>query len=326
MFDMLVFNETYQNIEEMMQDISHRLGNTEDTSFFEYGDKAAAIIKLRFGNMEGWGLGIELENTDGGANPPLLLALAYAPVGTENVDLLHISALNSIAPTLIDTRRPGPMMEFAYNRGELREVPLAGGLGVTAMIREHDAFIAQELIEREFLLMRMYYFSPHWREAWIRYYRMIYRDSWDRIADAALQIARSLNRAGRATRSTDMDANVLDFAQRALTFVQGFQYERNFDGSDFINLVTAITEGRGVCDSRAMLWAIIAAQVNIPAAIMVSREYSHAMGIAAIPGPGARFETEGVRWLVAETTVNVEIGLIAADQSDPEHWLGVIFE
>ncbi|MCL2793005.1 MAG: hypothetical protein FWD87_07920 [Spirochaetaceae bacterium] len=326
MFDMTVHNGTYQNIKEMMQDISHRLGNTGDTSFFEYGGKAAAIMELRFGNMTGWGLGIELENTYGRANPPLLLALAYAPVGKEYLNLFHISALNSIAPTLMDTRRPGPIMEFAYPRGELREVPLAGGLGLTTMIREHDAFNAQALIEQEFRLLTLYLASPYLQDAWIRYYRAIYRDSWDRIANAALQIAQSLNMPSSTTRGTETDANVLAFVQRALTFVQAFQFERNLEGSDFINLVTAITEGRGGSDSRAMLWAIIVAQANIPAAIMVSRHYSHAMGLAAIPGPGARLEAEGVGWLVAETTANVDIGLIVADKSDPAHWLGVIFE
>jgi len=116
------------------------------------------------------------------------------------------------------------------------------------------------------------------------------------------------------------------FAQRALVFVQGFYYERDFEGSDFINLVTAVTEGRGDCDSRAMLWAVILAQANIPSAIMVSRQYSHAMGLADIPGAGARFEAGGVRWLVAETTSNVDIGLIAAHKSTIDHWLGVLFE
>jgi len=67
-------------------------------------------------------------------------------------------------------------------------------------------------------------------------------------------------------------------------------------------------------------------QSDIPAAIMVSRNYSHAMGLADLPGSGARFESGGVRWLVAETTTSVGIGLIAQDLSATEHWLGVIFD
>jgi len=324
MFDIIVYSGVFRNVEEMMLDINRRLGNAGDTSFFEYGGRDAAISELRFANLEGWALGLELGGGELWGSAPLMLALAYAPAGTENVDLIHISALNSIAPTMAEARRPGPIMEFAFPRGEPRETPLAGGLG-TAMIRENDAYAAQALVDNEFLLLALYQFSDYWEEAWIRFYRAIYRDSWDRIADAAFEIERGLRSRG-AARDMDLGESDRAFAQRALTFVQGFYYERDLDGSDFINLVTAVTEGRGDCDTRAMLWAIILAQANIPSAIMVSRHHSHAMGLADVPGAGARFEAGGVRWLVAETTSNVDIGLIAASQSATEHWLGVIFE
>jgi hypothetical protein len=74
-----------------------------------------------------------------------------------------------------------------------------------------------------------------------------------------------------------------------------------------------------------MLMAIILNQANTPAAMMVSREYGHAMALTDLPGIGARFESGGKKWLVAETTSKVPIGLIAADMSDPEDWLGIFF-
>ena len=107
--------------------------------------------------------------------------------------------------------------------------------------------------------------------------------------------------------------------------MQGFKYERNLAGSDFVNLVSAVTEGRGDCDSRAMLWAMVLIQARIPAAIMVSRDYSHAMGLADISGSGARFKAGGINWLVAETTAKVGIGSINKDMSNTEKWLGVLF-
>jgi hypothetical protein len=97
-------------------------------------------------------------------------------------------------------------------------------------------------------------------------------------------------------------------------------------GSDFVNLVSAATEGRGDCDSRALLWAVILEQANIPAAIMVSRDYGHAMGLAGLDGAGARFDLEGKSWLVAETTAIVPLGLIGAGVSETSKWLGVSFE
>ena len=154
----------------------------------------------------------------------------------------------------------------------------------------------------------------------------MYRDSCDRIADAASKLARNWGgNAGTGFAANGAEAQ-RELAQKALNWVQNFKYERNFDGSDFVNLVSAVTEGRGDCDSRAMLWAIILAHADIRAAIMVSPLYGHAMGLADIAGTGARFEAYGTQWLVAETTANVDIGLILANQSDIESWLGIIFD
>jgi hypothetical protein len=115
-------------------------------------------------------------------------------------------------------------------------------------------------------------------------------------------------------------------AGKALEWVQGFAYERNFSGSDFVNPVSAALEGRGDCDSRAMLWAIILEQANVNAAIMVSASYGHAMGLVDMEGTGARFDWAGKQWLVAETTARVSLGLIGEKASDPGQWLGIIFQ
>jgi hypothetical protein len=177
------------------------------------------------------------------------------------------------------------------------------------------------LIEREFNLLRLYAQTPIWPEAWIRYYRFVYRDSWDRVANPVFALVRHL---GGVNFHTDDEKRA--FAQRALTHIQNFHYERNFDRSDFLNLVTVISEGRGNCDNFSMLWAVILAHAGIRSAIMVSPYHSHAMGLADLPGEGARFEASGTEWLVAETTVKIDIGLIDQEFSDPLYWLGVIFD
>jgi len=324
MFDLLVYDGVYSGVGEMMDDAALRLSNEGSAAFFDYGGKRAAIMNLDFGGFEGMALGLELAETARGS-VPLLLALAYASRGTENVELLHVSALNSLAPTAAHARLPGPVMTFAFPRGEPVDTPLAGGLGLSAAIREGDAYAAQWLVDNEFLVLTLFMHSNYWQEAWVRFYRAIFRDSWDRIADAAFRLERAF-RDGGAVRDPDPAVGDLALARRALSFVQGFVYERDFEGSDFVNMVSAVTEGRGDCDSRAMLWAMILAQANVPSAIMVSRLHSHAMGLADLPGEGARFEAGGTRWLVAETIVPVDIGLIAADMSDPANWLGVLFE
>ena len=317
-FDIAVYNETYKTMKELADDVNRRLKNKGDTSFFEYREKAACLFELQFDKSLGWGLCVELEKKQDAKSTPFLLALAYADAG-QKADLFHLSALDSIAPAKADTRYPGPIMEFGYPRGERKKTKLAG-TSLEAWIWENDAEAAQALVDREFSLLRHYQFMENWQEAWIRFYRAIYRDSWDRLVDAAFQLERNWhypinNKEGNRS-----------LAQKILSFVQGFKYERDFAGSDFVNLVSAVIEGKGDCDSRAMLWAIVLAQADIPAAIMVSREHSHAMGLADIAGQGARFEAAGKKWLVAETTARVDIGLIAQEVSDIESWLAVVFE
>ncbi|MDR2020799.1 MAG: hypothetical protein LBQ14_08560 [Treponema sp.] len=315
--------ENYASVRAMAEDVQKRLNNRGAAGYFTYGGREAALVSLDFAPgeaaREGWALCIELE----GESRPLLLALAYGPRGQEKLRPLHLSALDSICPAEKERRRPGPVTEFNHPRGELIRKPLPN-LGIEALVYEHDAEAAQALVDREFEVLKNYLDSPLWKEAWIRFYRAIYRDSYDRLADAAFMAERTWR--NQAAENTGPSLAAPDLAGRALQWIQSFAYERNLLGSDFINLVSAAFEGRGDCDSRALLWAIILEQADIPAAIMVSREYRHAMGLADLAGAGARFELGGKKWLVAETTAPVSIGLIAESFSVTDNWLGILFE
>jgi hypothetical protein len=324
-FDVVVYHAEagksapYASLEALMSDVYNRLNNnTGEVDIFNYRQKEIRIMELSFllagaGPMSGWALCLESP----AAGPrPMFLAMAYGPAEKEYLHALHLSALDSIAPEEGDKLAPGPITEFAYPRETRVQAPLFG-LGVNALMYEEDAEAAQALVDREFQVLRRYENAPNWKEAWSRFYRAIYRDSFDRLADAAFQVERKLNVPGREDR---------DFADQALRWVQSFTYERDLLGSDFVNLVSAATEGRGDCDARSMLWAVILKQANIPSAIMVSRHYSHAMGLADLPGAGAHFEVDGQKFLVAETVAKVSIGLIGETVSDIEHWLGILFE
>jgi hypothetical protein len=346
--DLVVYKDTYSSVEETAADAGRRIGNRGETSSFAYRDKKACIIELAFSgtgeNLEGWGLCVELD-PGGSGKAPLLLALAYGPAGRDDLAVFHLSALDSIAPSAAERLYPGPVTEFSYPRGELRETPLAAE-GGNALIAEHDAEAAQALADREFNLLVNYLSTPLVMDAWTRFYRVVYRDSWDRIADTAFTLERRWNAAQNEPVRDGPERNAAagtgqggteqagparngaerDFAAKVLGWVQSFAYERNLMGSDFVNLVSAAVEGRGDCDSRAMLWAIVLKQAGIPSAIMISPRFSHAAGLADIPGPGARFTAGDKQWLIAETTAPVDIGLIARDMSVAEHWFAILFE
>jgi len=318
MFDLVVYNGRFNSIQEMINDVNRRISNRGDIDLFRYNGKQAAILKLTFGDYAGWGFAVELDSRT--ETKTFLIALSYCQAGRSDLEIFHISALDSISPSAAERRYPGPLMDYSFPRGETKNVPLYVR-GLNAVIRENDAEASQFLIEREFKILQAYLNTSYLQAASIRYYRFIFRDSFDRIANAVSVIARHFG--GSAASS---DALKREFAQKALTFVQGFNYERDLSGSDFVNLVTAVTEGRGDCDSRAVLFAIMLVNSNIRSAIMLSHHYSHAMGLADITGSGARFEALGTRWLVAETTANINIGLIDQEQSNPQLWFAVVFE
>ena len=318
-FDIAVYSNS--EIKFLIEDVNKRLGNSGDTAFFDYNSKAAALLELNFMGMAGYGLCLELsEQEETGKTAPLMLALAYSPAGWQGMEYFHLSALNSIAPSKAEMYIPGPVMNFTYPEKQQMQITIAG-TGLKALIGTEDAEAAQTLVENEFFILSSYKSANNWQEAWIRYYRMIYRDSFGRVSDPVYQLLQYFD--VNPIEENELGERV--FAGKALAWVQNFVYERDFTGSDFVNLVSAISEGRGDCDSRAMLWAIILNFADIPAAMMVSADYSHAMGLVNIEGEGARFESGGVNWLVAETTAKVGIGLIGQDMSKTESWLGVIF-
>jgi hypothetical protein len=316
MFDLVVYNGAYGTLDQLVNDVNRRIGNAGEVDFFNYNKKQAAVIELNFGSFRGWGLCFELSAS---GQSPMLLALAYGPANRGDLDLFHISALDSICPSIEDRFYPGAIIEYSYPRGEAKPVTLKGG--INALIRENDEEAAQVLIEREFSICASYVNTEYWKEAWLRYYRFIYRDSWDRVINPVYALA--LNWGGFNAKNGEAKKA---FAQKSLDYVQGFEYERYPSGSDFLNLVTTLTQGRGDCDSRSMLWAMILACADMRAAMMVSPWYQHAMGLAEIDGAGARFEAYGTKWLVAETTDKVDIGLIEQDVSDLQYWIGIIFE
>jgi hypothetical protein len=349
------------SVEALADELEKKLSNRGEKKPFDYNGKRALFMELRFPKpgernsfYTGWALCIELEpppsEAKSPAQNPLLFAMAYGPGGDEFTSL-HLSSLDSFSTGEGNRLFPGPWTSFKYPRGKWVLYDLAG-TGEKAYFREGDEEASQALVDREFEVLKRYISSPRWQEAWKRFYRAIYRDAFDRLANASFILERKWNvpaldgpdteakddkeektpstaEADKALGSRDAEARFI--AERALQWVQGFDYERDLLGSDFVNLISAARDGRGDCDSRAMLWAIVLEHTGISTAIMVSREYSHAMGLADLEGPGARFpmkDEKGAekKWLVAETTAAVALGLIGENVSEIDKWLGIEFE
>ena len=151
-----------------------------------------------------------------------------------------------------------------------------------------------------------------WQDAWSRFYRMAYRESAARLDRLSLEM----------TRLVPPD-DPTETARRILAWVQGFTYERDEAGTDFIPPLAAAYGATGDCDSRAVVAAIVLQRLGIDSILMVSREYSHAMVGIDVPGGGQRFDFGGKKYLVGETTTKVGIGMIAASMADWSKWMGI---
>ena len=114
-------------------------------------------------------------------------------------------------------------------------------------------------------------------------------------------------------------------ASTLLTWIQGFSYARTGGLEDLSTPLDSLYNGAGDCDSLGLLYVILLKHYGIDAILMVSGTYSHAMAAVDVEGQGARFEWQDKKYLVAETTYEVDLGLIAADMADPAHWLGIPF-
>ena len=336
----------------LAEETEKKLSSRGKRNVFFHNNREAVISELNFlrGNetVSGWALYLELDavvSPDGRVSGTesdyrtYLLALAYGPQKPE-LQCLHLSVLDSIEGSSLDHLLPGAVTGFFHPGGEWISAKLANSKE-TAQFRKNDAAAAQSVVDREFNVMKLYLASPLWQEAWKRFYRAVYKDSFERLVHASFMMERSWNNLFAGSGSTGAgsqtqwpetrSAESYAIAARALEWVQGFSYERDLMGSDFINLVTVAQEGRGDCDSRAMLWAVVLSRANIPSGIMVSREYSHAMGLADLEGWGARLpmtDSGGreIKWLVAETTAKVSLGLIGETVSEISKWLGITFD
>jgi len=334
----------YSSPENLGKDVVKRLLAEADTALFDYRGRRAAITQLAFssqaGPVEGWALALELgglELVEG--KRPLLLALAYGAVSSgadatrPNAEHIMFSALDSIAVSAEDRLSPGPVSVFSWPPSERTSVSIqVAGRITQATLDADDARAAKALVDREFKVLVDYNDSPKWKEAWARFYRAIWRDAYSRLADISFVVERAISEhaisespATMANPGTDGAASGRMLAEGVLGWIQGFKYERDLLGSDFVDLPSTAAETRGDCDSRALLLAIILQHANIDAILMVSREYGHAMAAIAVDGPGARFSHGGADWIVAETTAKVGLGMIGQNVADPQKWLAIDF-
>jgi hypothetical protein len=318
-YDLIAYDKgRFSGISALAAESLKKLGSEGETSAFSYEGRKAALASLDFvlGEAEELGFAVFIEGI--GKEPDFAL-LAFAPADMfEGYADFILSCIDAFSIDEAARRAPGPISQFTLpwpcEHKESRKVALPGGASALLPWSAEEARQEGDTCMREYKVLAAYADEEElWTDAWARFYRMAYRESAARLDRLALEAARLLP-----------PDDPTEQARRVLSWVQGWTYERERDGTDFIPPMTAAYEGRGDCDSRAMAAAILLERLGIDAIMMVSREYSHALLGVDVPGQGQRFPFAGKEYLIGETTYSeAGLGMIAKDQSDFSKWMGI---
>ena len=302
-----------------------KLNAAGDTDSFDWNGAYCGISNFSMtldDDYTGWAVSAPVKIKD-----YYVLLLCYAPKSKKGCEQFIISTINSLCINSEYLNTPGIITSYAFPEEGRKAVALKiGGKQINSSLDIIDEEASKFVIDLEYSVLNLYANHKMWKEAWQRYYRMIYRDNAGRLQQAAQDIYNALYPELKKSKPQDAD---IKYAQLLLSWVQGFGYERakSKNESDFTSLPASIRGKGSDCDSRSMLVSVLLNYTGIDTAILISREYSHAVVVTDIPAPGQTFTMEnGREYIFGETTAKVTWGMIAQDQSDRTKWIAVSFD
>ena len=310
---------------DVLKNNLNKLSAKGDTASFQWIESLCGISNFSMtldDNYFGWAVAAPVQIQD-----YYVLLLCYAPQSQKGCEQFIISTINSLCIDNEKRNSPGIITSYAFPAEGRKVLSLnISDKQIKTSIDKIDEEAAKFVIDLEYSVLNLYANHKMWKEAWQRYYRMIYRDNAGRIQQAAQDIYNSLYPDLKKTYAADAD---IKYAQALLSWVQNFSYERaqSKKESDFTSLPASISGKGSDCDSRSMLISALLNYTGIDTAILISREYTHAVAVTDIPAPGQTYTMEnGREYLFGETTARVTWGMIAKDQADRTKWIPVTFD
>lgn len=322
----------YASAYSALSDSLHKLSGRGELSNFNWRNTQSSIAQFTMEpfpsqRQYGWGLAIPIPAVNS-----ILVILAYTPENIgDSLDPILLSILDSVYTDRGSYFTAGPVTSFAFPATKSQSVDLCiyDNTVIQTQIQKDDAEANKFVIEREFSILQTFFtikeLSPYLMESYKRYYRLIFRDGYDRLKQASFDIYNHLNE----TLNTDGITIEKEREQQILTilldWVQNMQYGRDLSGSDFTPLPLVLQGQKSDCDGRVMLLAVLLTHMNFKTALFVSPEKGHAILGVACDLPGFKFSVDGIEYLMCETIENVTPGLIPQNMSDPNVWLVVPF-
>ncbi|MFQ3619311.1 MAG: hypothetical protein SNJ78_00055 [Spirochaetales bacterium] len=311
-------SDHFKDAREMLQFAKAKFNARGDIATFIYDQKEAALADFTFlaGRYPARGYFIGLPHAP---HPYLLTGFTSVSYYEEFHDTL-LSLLDSFSPSAEARKAPGIISQF-YNPfpdpKSLTKSISKDNVSLPFQIGSGEGEANSVVIEREARVLSRYVTQPKlFVEAWKRYYQVVYRDTYLRLASLA-NVIDAHYKESKIPRH--------QYPHELLRWVQSFTYSRPANVSDLASPVEVALSATGDCDARALLFIVLLNHWGFDAILMVSHTYKHAMAAIDIPGQGARMEFEGKKYLVAEVTDKVNMGLINRDMANPAEWIPISF-
>ena len=310
-----VFASPEAVLKENLENLNIKADETE-TFFWR---RQACALSNYIGNIgqyiSGYALAVTLPEKQG-----MLMVMSWTDPNTFNNGgaTFILSTLDSLIIDYGGFYDAGPITTYAYSlSGERTTIELdINGKHIQTSLAKEDKEASEYLIEREYIVLTMYASSKLWQEAWQRYYRMIFKDSFFRMQKPAFDIYNAI--APQCSDETDL-------AQKLLTWMQNCTYERQKTASDFASLPSMLLGGESDCDSRSLMLAVLLKHMNMDSIFFISREFSHAVAGLISSHPGHGFDVDGKNYLIGETTAKgLTWGMIAQEQDNQKKWIPIV--
>ncbi|MDE6067558.1 MAG: hypothetical protein K2F89_01215 [Treponemataceae bacterium] len=170
----------FQRNDLAMEDALNKLNADGEIDGFLWRERQVSVANFSFqipGNQtaqSGWGISASLPKS--GAD---IVVLCYADSENSNdVQQFIISALDSIVLEDDDWRKPGIITSYAFPARQKKDIALKiDGKDIFTKIPSEASDSANFVIEREFSVLTLYAARKNWKEAWQRYYRLIFREA-----------------------------------------------------------------------------------------------------------------------------------------------------
>ena len=285
-------------------------------------------LLLPDGAAKGWGACIPLPQKKG-----YLSLLSYSPA--EHYDDLAQVLISVVDSVLIDAgsfREPGLITGAFYPRKSPKSINLTiSGKTIPTQVDSIDKEASQFVIDREFSVFSFYATNnlPEMYDAWVRFYRLLARDSMERVKKVSFDIYSALREDCEKKDPASPEAAL---AQTLLYWSQDFHYERkssSYDKADIESIPAILEGGSSDCDGRSLLLMCILKNCSLDSCMFISAQYSHALLGVYLPGKQGQTikvdDNEGGKdYIVGETTAkNLTLGMMSASMTDRKNWMSV---